>query len=80
MTNSRPTQAQRVLGYMENCGSITQLEAWKEIGVMRLASRISELRKNGCKITSKMEKVKNRYGETCSVKRYSLAEKDEGNG
>lgn len=79
MENSRPTQAQRVLGYMENCGSITQLEAWKEIGVMRLASRISELRKNGCKITSKMIKVNNRYGETCSVKRYTLAKEDDGN-
>ena len=80
MENSRPTQAQRVLGYMENNGSITQQEAWKEIGVMRLASRISELRKNGWKITSKMVKVKNRYGETCSVKRYSLAEGDEVHG
>ena len=80
MENSRPTQAQRVLGYMENFGSITQLEAWKEIGVMRLASRISELRKDGVAITSKMEKVKNRYGETCSVKRYYIAEDGVENG
>ena len=74
MEHSKPTQAQRVLGYMENNGSITQMEAWKEIGVMRLASRISELRKNGWKITSKMVKVKNRYGETCNVKRYFIVE------
>lgn len=80
MENSKPNQAQRVLGYIENCGSITQLEAWKEIGVMRLASRISELRKRGYKITSKMEKVKNRYGETCNVKRYRFAEDGENNG
>lgn len=80
MENSKPTQAQRVLGYMENNGSITQMEAWKEIGVMRLASRISELRKNGWKITSKMVKVKNRYGETCNVKRYFIVEDGVDNG
>lgn len=80
MENSKPTQAQRVLVYMENNGSITQMEAWKEIGVMRLASRISELRKNGWKITSKMVKVKNRYGETCNVKRYFIVEDGVDNG
>ena len=76
--NSNPTQTQRVLGYMENHGSITQLEALKDLGVFRLASRISELRKNGYEITSKMVKVENRYGETCRVKRYSL--KGDSNG
>ena len=76
--NSNPTQAQRVLDYMTNHGSITQFEALKDLGVMRLASRVSELRKNGHKIESKMVKVENRYGETCRVKRYSL--KGETNG
>ena len=74
--NSNPTQAQRIIGYIENHGSITQLEALKDLGVFRLASRISELRKNGYKIESQMVKVENRYGETCRVKRYSF--KKEG--
>ena len=74
--NSNPTQAQRVLDYMTNHGSITQFEALKDLGVMRLASRVSELRKNGHKIESQMVKVENRYGETCRVKRYSF--KKEG--
>ena len=70
--NSNPTQAQRILDYMQEHGSITQLEALKDLGVFRLASRISELRKNGHQISSQMVKVENRYGETCRVKRYSL--------
>lgn len=76
--NSNPTQAERVLDYMNAHGSITQFEALKELSVMRLASRISELRKNGFEIVSQMVKVENRYGETCRVKRYSL--KGDSNG
>lgn len=76
--HTRPTQSMRILNYMRDYGSITQDEASKKLGVMRLASRISELKKNGYVITSKMVRVKNRYGETCRVKRYSLYGDDNG--
>ena len=65
-------QTDRVLAYMEKHGGITQLEALTEISVMRLASRISDLRKLGYPIESEMVTVCNRYGEKCRVKRYSL--------
>lgn len=71
-SNTNPTQAQMVLEYMEEFGSITQLEALRDLGVMRLASRISELKKQNHPIASKVEAVKNRRGETCHIKRYSL--------
>lgn len=71
--NSYPTQCQRILDYMLDHGSITQLEALKDLGVFRLASRISEMRKNGYQITSELVQVENRYGETCRVKRYRLS-------
>lgn len=70
--NSNPTQNQRILAYLDAHGSITQLEALQELGIMRLASRISDLRKHGCPIKSEMVEVENRYGEKCRVKRYSL--------
>lgn len=76
--HTRPTQSMRILNYMREHGSITQDDASKKLGVMRLASRISELKKNGYIITSKMVRVKNRYGETCRVKRYSLYGDDNG--
>ena len=69
---SKATQAERVLDYMEQFGSITQIEALRDIGCMRLASRISDLKKQGYPITSEIEAVKNRYGENCYIKRYSL--------
>ena len=72
MKNSKPTQNQRILEYIDEFGSITQLEALKDLGVMRLASRISDLRKQGYDIQSEVEAVKNRYGETCHVKRYMV--------
>lgn len=65
-------QTDRVLAYMEQHGSITQLEALSEISVMRLASRISDLRKLGFPIESQMVTACNRYGEKCKVKRYRL--------
>lgn len=57
---------------METHGSITQYEALNELGCMRLASRISDLKKDGYVIESKTVGVKNRYDETCYVKQYSL--------
>ncbi len=72
MNNSRPTQAQRVLDYIDRFGSITQHEASIDLGVARLASRISELKKAGHNIKGEMITVKNRFGENCSVKRYSM--------
>ena len=75
---SKATQAQRVLDYMERFGSITQLEALRDLGVMRLASRISDLRKQGYVIKGETESVMNRFDEKCSIKRYSLVVGTDG--
>lgn len=72
--NRKPTQAQRVLDYIKTFGSITQLEALRDLGVMRLASRISDLKSQGYPIDSKLETVKNRYDENVHIKRYMLRE------
>lgn len=76
---SKPTQNERILDYINTFGSITQLEALQDLGIMRLASRVSDLKKQGCNIVSKTEAVKNRYGETCHVKRYFIGGVDNGN-
>lgn len=41
------TQNEKVLDYMERFGSITQIEALSDLGIMRLASRINDLKKKG---------------------------------
>lgn len=75
--NRRPTQTVRVLDYMRKHGSITTLDAVRDLGVLRLASRIIELKKAGYAISRDRVKVKNRYNEDCSVLRYSLAEEGQ---
>ena len=79
MTNINPTQCNRVLAYIEKHGSITQLEALMELGVMRLASRISNLRKSGYEIDCEWVEVTNRFGEKCRIKSYSLAKEVKSN-
>lgn len=68
----KPTQNERIIDYINQFGSITQLEALQDLGVMRLASRISDLRSRGVPIISDTEEVKNRYGEKCHIKRYRI--------
>ena len=68
----KATQAERIIDYMTEFGSITQMDALRDLSCMRLASRISELRKAGYPIKSEIEVVENRYGEKCYIKRYSL--------
>ena len=65
-------QTERLLGYLAENGSITPLQALNELGIFRLASRISDLRKMGYTIGGKIEKVKNRFGEDVCVKKYFL--------
>jgi hypothetical protein len=77
MRNSRPTQCERVIKYIKDFGSITTLEAIIDLGVLRLASRISELRKNGVQIADEITIVKNRYGEKCHVKKYYFKEQEK---
>lgn len=77
--NSRPTQCQRIMRHLRDYGSITSLEAISEYGIMRLASRVSELNKNGENIICELVSGKNRYGEPCRWARYSLAEKQSVN-
>lgn len=74
----KPTQNERIIDYIEQFGSITQLEALRDIGCMRLASRVSDLRRQGYDIVSEREAVNNRYGEKCYIKRYSLRVAENG--
>lgn len=43
--NKRPTQVERIKKYIKDFGSITTLEAFTELGIVRLGARISEMRK-----------------------------------
>ena len=68
------TQHDRILDYMKEFGSITTLDAFRDLGITKLTTRVSEMRREGIKIEGKREAVKNRYGETCHINRYTLIE------
>ena len=67
------TQKERVKKYMEDFGSITQMDAFRDLGIMRLSARIWDLRADGIGVFAKTEKARNRYGEIVYYNRYSLA-------
>ena len=56
-----PTQEQRVMKYIQDFGSITRLDAMRDVGVANLTAVISDLRKHGVSIETRMIKGKNRY-------------------
>lgn len=71
-------QESRVLQFMQENGSITSLEAFKELGITRLSARIHTLRhKRGFNILAKSETFKNRFGEPVRYYRYYLPEDEE---
>lgn len=72
----KPTQSERILDYINQYGSITPLEAMRDIGCMRLAARIADLKELGYPIVSETIAVDNRYGEKCHVKKYMMGEDD----
>lgn len=69
-------QNERVLQYMKEHGTITAKEAMDNFGCMRLASRISDIRKMGININREMITVKNRYDEDVRVAQYSIGGKN----
>jgi hypothetical protein len=66
------TQTDRVLDYLRQFGSITALEALRDLGIMHLSSRITELRRMGYPVERDMIEVKNRFGEKTRVARYTM--------
>tara|TARA_R100000781_G_C4043422_1_gene114839 strand:+ start:207 stop:425 length:219 start_codon:yes stop_codon:yes gene_type:complete len=66
------TQKDRILRHLKDRETITSLEAMTEYGIMRLTSRICELKNEGHRIRSEFVSSKNRYNEPVSFSKYSL--------
>lgn len=69
-------QKDRILRHLEDCGSITTLDAIYEYGNTRLSEYIRQLRVDGYNIKSEWNKGKNRYCEDTHYVRYTLKIKD----
>lgn len=67
MKIKKPTQASRILDWLQSGKTITAIQALNHLGCFRLAARIEELRTSGHSIETQMVPLK----ET-KVARYSL--------
>ena len=68
----KQTQVQLILDYLDEFGSITPLEAIRDIGCYRLSARISDIKKKGYPVKTELIPVMNRRGKQSKVARYSL--------
>lgn len=68
------TQREAILNYINEFGSITPMEAFSDLGITKLATRISEMRRDGMEFKIETVKRKNRYGKPVYFARYSLYE------
>lgn len=64
------TQNEKIMRHLDVYGTITPLDAMREYGIMRLASRISDLKREGANISRRMITDKNRFGEPVRYAEY----------
>ena len=67
-------QTEKILRHLKEVGEISSITAMTDYGIMRLASKISDLKKMGYPIVGKLVTGKNRYGETTHYSMYRLEE------
>lgn len=67
-------QRQRIINYIREFGSITSKDAYNDLGITQLATRIKELKELGYEFRTEWESSKNRFKEPVSFKRYYLAD------
>ena len=72
------TQVDRIIEYLQLYGSITPVQAYADLGIMRLGARIFDIENSkdpkfrGIKIIHEQETAKNRLGESVTYAKYRL--------
>lgn len=57
------TQKEQIIDYLQRFKTITPMEAFADLGITKLATRISEMRRDGMEFNIKTVKSKNRFGK-----------------
>lgn len=65
-------QYDRIINYINEFGSITPIDAFADLGITKLSTRIGEMSRNGIEFEKRYVKSRNRYGEPVYYMRYSL--------
>lgn len=69
------TQKELILKYIADFGSITSFQAYADLGVTQLATRIKELKAKGYEFRTEPQKTHNRHGKPVHYVRYYLINK-----
>ena len=68
------TQHEQIIDYIRAFGSITPMEAFMDLGITKLATRVSEMIREGISFIKEPVVSKNRYGRQVTFMRYRLDE------
>ena len=69
------TQGEAILEYLKHHETISPMEAFQELGITKLSTRVGELIREGHKIIKTPENGVNRYGEATRYMVYALEKK-----
>lgn len=69
------TQAEAIRQYINDFGSITPMQAFTDLGITKLATRISEMKKRGESFKTDYIQAETRYGKKVVYARYSMEDK-----
>ena len=67
-------QKDLIIKYIKDFGAITSYEAYIDLGITQLATRIKELKEQGYTFNTERVKKHNRYGRKVYFKKYKLEE------
>ena len=68
------TQREMIIKYIKDFGYITSYQAYVDLGITQLATRIKELKEQGYSFNTEWITKRNRYGKNVSFKKYKLQE------
>lgn len=69
------TQKELILKYIADFGYITSFQAYQDLGITQLATRIKELKAKGYQFKTEDVRTKNRYGKPSHYYKYYLVNK-----
>ena len=76
MKKENKTQSKMILEHLKKGKEISQLEATKRYGVLRLGAIIFNLRKDGYRIITRRVHAPNRYGHSSNYAVYKLIQEE----
>lgn len=72
----KKNQREMILDYIADFGFITSFQAYSDLGITQLATRIKELKERGYQFKTEDVRTENRYGKPTHYYKYYLNERE----